>query len=86
MSEQPETGSGRGGAMGTPTGAPEEASPETDQEANRVVSGGGVIGPDEEDGEAHDAARRQQRADPSADDPSVEGDPVQADPSVSGDT
>ena len=55
----PQTGSGRGGTFGTPTAVPEEASPETDQEANWVVSGGGLVGPTSDNGEPHDAARRQ---------------------------
>lgn len=59
MTERPDTGSGRGGGLGKPTRVPEEASPETDQEANEVVSGGGVIGPVEDEGEPHDAAKRQ---------------------------
>lgn len=48
-------GSGRGGALGTPSRLPEEAPPSSDQEANAVVSGGGVVGPDE-DG-PHQAAK-----------------------------
>jgi len=44
----PGTGSGRGGALGTPSRLPEEAPPSSDQEANAVVSGGGLVGPDED--------------------------------------
>jgi hypothetical protein len=44
------TGSGRGGAMGTPDLSPDEASPEVDQEGNAVVSGGGLVGPDDDAG------------------------------------
>lgn len=43
-------GSGRGGAMGTPSFLAEEASPSVDQEANGVVSGGGLTGPDDDEG------------------------------------
>lgn len=52
--DQPTGGSGEGGAMGTPTKDAEEAPPSYDQEANEVVSGGGVVGP--EDGKPSDAA------------------------------
>ena len=43
-------GSGRGGAMGTPDHSLDEASPGADQEANSVVSGGGLTGPDDDAG------------------------------------
>lgn len=43
----PGVGSGRGGALGTPSPLPNEAPPAMDQETNWVVSGGGVVGPDE---------------------------------------
>ena len=46
----PGAGSGRGGAMGTPDFSPDEASPEVDQEGNAVVSGGGLVGPDDDAG------------------------------------
>lgn len=45
----PTTGSGDGGALGTPGHLPDEAPPSTDQEANAVVSGGGLVGPDDDD-------------------------------------
>ena len=60
----PGTGSGRGGTLGTPSRLPEEAPPSADQEANAVVSGGGVVGPT--DDEPHDAAKSS----PSAQSPS----------------
>ena len=41
-------GSGRGGAMGTPSKDADLAPPGTDQESNAVVSGGGLVGPDDE--------------------------------------
>lgn len=44
----PGAGSGRGGDLGTPSGLPEEAPPSADQEANKVVSGGGVVQPSTE--------------------------------------
>lgn len=43
-------GSGRGGALGTPSFLTKEAPPSVDQEANGVVSGGGLTGPDDEKG------------------------------------
>jgi hypothetical protein len=45
----PGAGSGRGGALGTPSKDPDEASPSADQDANEVVSGGGVVGPDDDE-------------------------------------
>jgi hypothetical protein len=39
-----------GAAMGTPDFSPDEASPEVDQEGNAVVSGGGLVGPDDDAG------------------------------------
>jgi hypothetical protein len=49
MSPDPGAGSGRGGALGTPAGLlDDEAPPSADQEANQVVSGGGVVGPDDD--------------------------------------
>jgi hypothetical protein len=57
--EDPRAGSGRGGPTGTPTGQPEEAPPDVDQEANSVVSGGGVVGAD--DGEGPSEAAKHQR-------------------------
>lgn len=58
----PGAGSGRGGALGTPGPLPDEAPPSADQEANEAVSGGGMVGPDDE--EPHDAARRSSPTDP----------------------
>lgn len=52
--EPPAGGSGKGGGMGTPSKDAREAQPSYDQEANEVVSGGGLVGP--EDGEPSDAA------------------------------
>lgn len=40
----PGVGSGRGGAMGTPSSLMDEAPPGLDQEKNAVVSGGGSVG------------------------------------------
>lgn len=47
-SPSPGAGSGRGGALGTPSPLPDEAPPALDQETNWVVSGGGVVGSDDE--------------------------------------
>jgi hypothetical protein len=44
----PGTGSGRGGALGTPSLTLDESPPSRDQESNAVVSGGGLVGPDDE--------------------------------------
>lgn len=49
-SPSPGVGSGRGGALGTPTLTLDEAPPSLDQEANGVVSGGGLVGPDDDAG------------------------------------
>lgn len=57
----PGAGSGRGGALGTPSWTPDEAGPSTDQEANGVVSGGGLVGP-RDDEEPQRAARRSPSA------------------------
>ena len=46
--QDPGAGSGRGGDLGTPSGLPEEAPPSADQEANEVVSGGGLVQPSTE--------------------------------------
>jgi len=43
----PGTGSGDGGPLGTPGFLPDEAPPSGDQEANEVVSGGGVVRPED---------------------------------------
>jgi hypothetical protein len=51
------TGSGRGGAMGTPDFSADETSPEADQEGNAVVSGGGLVGPEDDD-DPKEAARK----------------------------
>lgn len=53
----PGTGSGRGGALGTPSGTLDVAPPSADQEANAVVSGGGLVGPDDDHGPSR-AARQ----------------------------
>ena len=45
----PGVGSGRGGALGTPTLDTDEAPPSLDEEKNAVVSGGGLV--DESDDE-----------------------------------
>jgi len=50
----PGAGSGRGGAMGTPS-RPDEAPPSQDQEANSVVSGGGLVGSDDDEGPSETA-------------------------------
>ncbi len=54
----PDTGSGRGGPLGTPSWGLDEAPPSSDQEANAVVSGGGLVGPREEGGYPHRTAQR----------------------------
>lgn len=51
----PGAGSGRGGALGTPSWLPDEAPPSADQDANRVVSGGGLIGPEDDEQPREDA-------------------------------
>ena len=53
----PGGGSGRGGTLGTPSQLLDESPPGADQEGNWVVSGGGLVGPDDDDSPA-DAARR----------------------------
>lgn len=50
-----------GGTLGTPSRLPDEAPPSADQEGNRVVSGGGLVGPDDDRG-PEDAARRSPSA------------------------
>lgn len=42
----PETGSGRGGPLGAPTSTPNAQPPSADQDANTAVSGGGMIAED----------------------------------------
>jgi hypothetical protein len=49
-------GSGRGGALGTPEFSLDKAPPSGDQEVNSVVSGGGLIGSDDDEG-PDDAAK-----------------------------
>lgn len=43
-------GSGRGGTLGTPALTLAESGPSVDQEANAVVSGGGLVGPRDDRG------------------------------------
>lgn len=57
----PGAGSGRGGALGTPSFSLDESSPSIDQEANAVVSGGGLTGPDDVSG-PHGAAEQSPSA------------------------
>lgn len=45
--ETEDHGSGRGGPLGTPTHDPAEAPPAYEQEKNEVISGGGLIDPDD---------------------------------------
>lgn len=57
----PDGGSGRGGPTGTPSTDSFLAPPSSDQEQNAVVSGGGLVGDEdddvpENDGEPSDAA------------------------------
>jgi len=47
--EESAGGSGRGGTMGTPSTDLDEAPPGTDQEANSVVSGGGLTGSEDDE-------------------------------------
>lgn len=54
-SEGAKGGAGGAGGMGRPSLDPNEAPPDADQEANEVVSGGGVVGPD--DGNPSEAAK-----------------------------
>ena len=56
----PDGGSGEGGALGTPSWLPDEAPPSVDQENNKAVSGGGVVGPEDDD-------TRSDAAEPSTD-------------------
>jgi hypothetical protein len=58
------SGSGRGGALGAPSLSADEAPPSADQEANMVVSGGGLAGPDDGDGPKEAA-----KSSPSSQDP-----------------
>lgn len=51
----PGSGSGRGGTLGTPSGLPDVEPPTEDQDDNWVVSGGGLVGPDDDEGHS-DAA------------------------------
>jgi hypothetical protein len=53
----PGAGSGRGGALGTPTLVPTEAGPSLDQEKNAVVSGGGLVGDDPDRGPSREAEK-----------------------------
>lgn len=62
----PRSGSGDGGPLGTPDFLPDEAPPSAEQEANSVVSGGGVVGP-EEDERIADDDRRAREADSDSD-------------------
>ena len=48
---------GRGGTLGTPSQLLDESPPGADQEGNWVVSGGGLVGPDDDDTPG-DASRR----------------------------
>lgn len=66
---EPGSGSGRGGALGTPSLSLDEAPPSEDQEANWVVSGGGLAGA-EDDTPPSEAARHS----PSSQAPSSEAD------------
>jgi hypothetical protein len=50
MTHHEDTGSGRGGPVGTPGWLPDETPPSADQAANQGGSGGGMVGPDDEDG------------------------------------
>ena len=51
-----DTGSGRGGPMGTPDAGPDLATPDVDQERNAVVSGGGVVNETDDEAEPSNAA------------------------------
>lgn len=44
---------GRGGATGTPSFDVDVAPPSADQDTNRAVSGGGIVGPDDSPPEHH---------------------------------
>jgi hypothetical protein len=61
--DDPTTGSGRGGALGTPTGIPDEQPPSADQDANSAVSGGGMVSEDD----ASDAKDTAEQTGPGAD-------------------
>jgi hypothetical protein len=49
--------SGRGGTLGTPSWVPDETPPGADQEGNGVVSGGGLVGPHDDEAPADSAHR-----------------------------
>ena len=51
-----DTGSGRGGPMGTPDASPDIAAPDVDQERDAVVSGDGVANESDDDAEPSSAA------------------------------
>lgn len=61
MSRHRRTGSGRGGPLGTPGQLPDETPPGVPQEANEVVSGGGVAGPDDEEDPRPEPERTEPR-------------------------
>lgn len=50
--------------MGAPSLDADEAPPSADQEANSVVSGGGVIGPDDDEGASEKARKSPSSQDP----------------------
>lgn len=45
--DEPTTGSGEGGPLGTPTRTANAQPPSADQDANEAVSGGGMVDPDD---------------------------------------
>lgn len=63
------TGSGRGGPLGVPTKTANAQPPSADQDANAVVSGGGVV--DEQAGQ--DGKDTAQETGPSVDNRSPDG-------------
>jgi len=53
---EPGSGTGDGGSLGAPSDSGGLAPPSYDQEANSVVSGGGLVGPDDDEDPADTAS------------------------------
>lgn len=58
----PDTGSGRGGPLGTPRWSLNEEPPSSAQDSNWVVSGGDLVGPADHDGPEPEARRSRSRS------------------------
>ncbi len=60
-----DTGSGRGGAMGSAgDSSPDLAPSDVDQERNSVVSGGGLVGSEDDEGPSNAARHSPSSQDP----------------------